>query len=85
METIEAYQTTDGEIFEDYDKAVDYQEGLTAHAFLEMINIAMPEKYRNYLTSHDWHQVLINLVQSNNESDSFKNSLIKLLKTIDCK
>ena len=83
MKSIEAWQTTDGKVFSDFDKAEDHQEALQADAFLKIINIALPERYRRQLTDVDWHQVQVNVVTLAKKDKTLLTVLNKMVNTLD--
>lgn len=82
MELITAYRTTDGKIFTDEEKAIDHQEGLTASAYLDLINLTIPERERNNLTANDWFRVQCHVVEGVVRKE-LKQALINLLETLE--
>lgn len=83
MKTIEAYQTTDGKIFDDEDKAIDHQEGLQASTFLKVINATIPERLRNHLTSNDWYTVQVHVVTELKKNKDIIKAMESFLNTTE--
>lgn len=77
MKVIEAFETTDKQIFINYSKAKEHQEAIQASLFLDFIILTIPERERNCLTSNDWFRAQVNVVKSVD-----KKQLVKLLNDL---